>query len=543
MSWNKLISVHRSPTIAIARWLGRALRKDSSRFMERYPVLGMTPDEAYSEAIKRILKKLPEHVPIAAKLAMAVTLLICAGMVGLGILIGANQTRLLDQQTAILESMIAQQVAESVKEPLLAGDAASLDIIAAQIIDQDKIFGTALFTDDKKIINSAGILPNLKIVKNSPVFDANGKTTDFHQIADETNSQESYISFVQPILHKDITVGYVLLSFDRSLLTNAKRQTIHMVATTTIAMIIFGIMASLVLGNRMTRPINELIKISREIVNGNYNFPVQERRKDEIGMLMESMNTMGRGLLRKEQVEKVFSQYVSNTVANKILDDLDHVENTKLGGHHVNASVAFADIVGFTQLSESMPPQEVSQLLNLYFTYIDKAVQFCNGYIDKYIGDCVMIVFGVPKNNSDHTYNAACCAWMINKLVEKINRHRASKNQTTIQLRIGINSGTMIAGNMGSSERMDYTVVGDAVNLASRLSHEGQPEEIIMTEEVILQENLFDRIATETLDTIKIRGKKLPISIHKVIDINPIFRKDILQEIDHILRNTPLQSA
>lgn len=538
MSLKTILSFQHSPTLAVARWLGRVLKDDSSRFMERYPVLAMTPDEAYRTAIGRVLEKMPEHVPISAKLAFAVTLLISAGMIGLGILIGANQSRLLDQQTALLGSMVAKQVADSVKEPLLAGDISSLEIATRHTLDHERILGVAVFADDRKRVASSGLIPPDPL---APVQSGRTAERDESTIPWQSNSSSSpklYISFIQPIRHQDVTVGYVLLTFDRSLLTMAKNQTIHMVATTTIVMIIFGIVASLLLGNRMTRPINELIRVSRAIVNGDYNFRVREQRKDEIGILMDSMNAMGKGLLRKEQVEKVFGKYVSDNVAKQVLKDLEQVEQSRLGGHHVQASVLFADIVGFTELSESMPAKEISELLNLYFTYIAKVVRFCGGHIDKYIGDCAMIVFGVPEANPNHAYHAASCAWMINRLVNKINKKREQDGKIAVQLRIGMNSGTMVAGNMGSSERMEYTVVGDAVNLASRLSHAGKPGEIIVTEDVLLTEKLDQRICTEPVDTIRIRGKKEPVSIHRIANVDTESREKIYIEINRILHYT-----
>ncbi len=497
----------------------------------------MTPDEACRSAIDQVLKRTPGNFPIAAKLSIAFTLLLMVGMISLGFLIGSNQTRLLDKQIALLGRTVTEQVAESAKEPLLANDVLELEILTSNTLNQEKILGTAIYSDDHTIVASAGSIPPLDRLNQSEAFDKeqNIEPIDWRYFDNRLN--RSIISFIQPINYRDITVGFALLSFDRSLLATAKNQTIHMVVTTTIVMIGFGIMASIMLGSRLTRPINELIAVSRAIVDGNYNFRVHERRKDELGILMDSMNAMGKGLLRKEQVESVFSRYVSESVAKQVLDDLENVEQIELGGEHVNATVLFADIVGFTSLSESMPPQAISRLLNLYFTYIADAVRFCNGHIDKYIGDCAMVVFGVPEKNVDHIFSAISCAWMINQLIDQINQRRIDSNEVPIRLRIGLNHGTMVAGNMGSNDRMDYTVVGDAVNLASRLSHAGNPGQIIISESTALDSSLNNRVASEPINTIPIRGKSKPISIFRVVDINAERRQELLIEIQRILKS------
>lgn len=250
---------------------------------------------------------------------------------------------------------------------------------------------------------------------------------------------------------------------------------------------------------------------------------------------MQSLNSMGEGLLRKEQVEQVFSRYVSPQVASQAINDLDRMESLQLGGRHVEASVLFADIVGFTSMSESMEPQKVSELLNLYFSNIAAAVHFCQGHIDKYMGDCAMIVFGVPEEYEQHPFNAIACGWMILQMVDVMNRQRIRNELPAVEFRIGVNSGTMLAGNMGSTDRMEYTVVGDAVNLASRLSHAGEPGQLILTEEMLNHPVMAQRISCSQQGTIKLRGKKDPVTLFAVREIEDDFREEMMQEIRKIL--------
>jgi adenylate cyclase len=194
-------------------------------------------------------------------------------------------------------------------------------------------------------------------------------------------------------------------------------------------------------------------------------------------------------------------------------------------------------------MSENMTPQEVSSLLNLYFSNIDRAAHFCGGHIDKYMGDCAMIVFGVPDESPEHSFNALSCAWMILELVRQMNSQRDTEGLAPVEFRIGANSGSMLAGNMGSTQRMEYTVVGDAVNLASRLSHAGDPGQTIVTEEMLSSQELEGRIVTTHCGKIKLRGKKEPVSIFHVRDIQDPFRARMLEEIRRIIQSSNTEAA
>lgn len=476
---------------------------------------------------------LSARIPIALKLALAFVLLIASGMVVLGILAGKTQTELLEHQMDKFGSTLVQQMAESAREPMLASDQLNLELIISNLIQDANIEGAAIFSDERQPIVQIGAVPPSR---NLLQLQAKGYASITFRLpaSNGEEEQQQLIAYSSPVTFRDITVGYVLLSFDYSLIRQAKQETITTVASTIGIMLLLAIALSIYLGRRFTRPIRELVIASRAFAQGRFDYRIRSERDDELGILMRSLNSMGEGLQRKEQVEQVFSRYVSPQVAQRAIAGLE-LGQVQLGGQHVEASVLFADIVGFTSISENLSPQEVSGLLNLYFSNIARAVHFCHGHIDKYMGDCAMIVFGVPEADEAHHFNALACAWMILELVRQMNRQRIAQKQTPLEFRIGVNSGDMLAGNMGSTERMEYTVVGDAVNLASRLSHAGEPGQVILTEEMLSHPTLNKRITTVHHGKILLRGKRDPISIFHLGDILDPFRARILEEIRHIL--------
>ena len=488
-------------------------------------------------------RRVPDYIPIAIKLALIFALLITIGMVGLGLVIGTKQSGQLSDQIDKFGTTLVQRMAESAREPLLANDHLSMETIVNTLTEDANIDGAGIFSDEMKVVAQAGLIPGS--------FDSLDRSTKskskplqiFWQSGNNETIFRAYVSFVTPINFHDITVGYVLLSFDHSVMTEAKHDTFITIIVVTLLMLIAAIGASFYLGQRLTRPIDKLLAASSAFSEGKFEYRIKDKRKDELGVLMKALNTMGEGLLHKEQVEQVFSRYVSPQVARQAIRDLDKIESLRLGGRHVEASVIFADIVGFTSMSETMSPQDISALLNLYFSNIADVVRFCRGHVDKYIGDCAMIVFGVPEEYEQHRFNAIACGWMILQMITVMNRQRIAKGEVAVEFRIGVNSGSMLAGNIGSADRMEYTVVGDAVNLASRLSHAGGPGQLILTGEMLGHPSLQDRIIFREHDIIKLRGKKEPAALFFVEDINDAFREEMMTEIRKILVRSTTKAA
>ena len=241
---------------------------------------------------------------------------------------------------------------------------------------------------------------------------------------------------------------------------------------------------------------------------------------------------MAHSMLEKDQVERVLQRFVSPSVARKMMADLNQVT---LGGRDVVATVVFADIVGFTRLSETLAPEAVANMLNVYFDAITTAAGCYRGTIDKYMGDCAMIVFGVPEEDSEHLFHGLCCAVMIQRLVARLNQHREARGQTTVEFRIGINAGAMLAGNLGSRERMQYTVVGDAVNLASRLSNMAAAGEIIAADTLFADANIASRVRATEYGAMRVRGRTEQVGTYRVDGVHALSETLMEQRIAQFL--------
>lgn len=466
------------------------------------------------------------NLPIAYRLALGFTLMIIAGMAMVGLIILNNQNQLLERQTNDFATTIAQQMAKTARDHLLANDQLSLQLIVNNLISDPQVRGAAIYADDLTRLAVAGQVPGAEALTPATP----GSPLVWH---DSGHTDTSLIAFLYPVDFEGITAGYTLISFDHSPLEQAHRDTLETLFITCLGLTLLGVALSFALGKLLSRPIYHLINVSKQISEGNYQVQFSHPRGDEFGTLMRSLDTMRAGLLRKANAENALSRHVSVKVAKSLLD---HPSGVQLGGQHVEASVLFADIVGFTSLSEDMAPAEVSALLNEYFGYIAMAARACNGHVDKYMGDCAMLLFGVPEQDTIHSWHAVRCAVLIQKIIREYNLRRQGQGLCTVQFRIGVNSGEMLAGNMGAPERFNYTVVGDAVNLASRLSSIAGPDEIIIAEEIHRMLTSKKLILSQPYGTIPLRGKRNPVTTYSVLDVaanhQPAMQEQMHQLLD-----------
>ncbi|MBW2304385.1 MAG: adenylate/guanylate cyclase domain-containing protein [Deltaproteobacteria bacterium] len=216
----------------------------------------------------------------------------------------------------------------------------------------------------------------------------------------------------------------------------------------------------------------------------------------------------------RKKVKNAFSYYVSGAVANEMLKTPGKL---KLGGEKKNLSVLFSDIRGFTTISEGLSPEELVRLLNEYLTVMTDIVFKYEGTLDKYIGDAIMAVFGAPLDQADHAHRACTTALDMVQALKGLNEKWVEEGKRPLEIGIGINSGMMMVGNMGSEQRFDYTVMGDAVNLGSRLegANKRYGTRILISE--FTYERVRDDFTCMELDSVRVKGKQKPVRIYQLL--------------------------
>ena len=231
-----------------------------------------------------------------------------------------------------------------------------------------------------------------------------------------------------------------------------------------------------VLARGLTRPVRALVRATGRIAEGDYDVEVPVEGKDELALLAGSFNEMATGLRLKERYRGVLDKVVSREVADELMKGV-----LELGGENREVTVLFGDVRGFTPLTRGMEPQRVIRLLNECMTALSAAVDAEGGVVDKYVGDEIMAVFGAPLDQPDHAARALRAARRMRAGMRAINAERVRRSEAPIQIGVGINTGRAVAGNMGSPQRLNYTVLGETVNMAARVCSTAVPDQILAT--------------------------------------------------------------
>ncbi|RMF59841.1 MAG: CHASE2 domain-containing protein [Calditrichaeota bacterium] len=216
----------------------------------------------------------------------------------------------------------------------------------------------------------------------------------------------------------------------------------------------------------------------------------------------------------KREIKRVFTHYVS---ANVVDEMLKHPEKIKLGGEKKQCTVLFTDLADFTSISEKTPPEKLVSLLNEYLNAMSKVILANHGTLDKYEGDAIMAIFGAPLEMPDHALKACATALHMAKRLKSLQADWKSRKLPILQQRIGINSGEMVVGNMGSEIRFDYTAIGDAVNLGARMESANKVygTQILISE--FTYHDVREKVITRQLDMIRVKGREKPVKVYELI--------------------------
>ncbi|OQA81650.1 MAG: Adenylate cyclase 1 [bacterium ADurb.Bin243] len=263
------------------------------------------------------------------------------------------------------------------------------------------------------------------------------------------------------------------------------------------------------------RPIDELVKKMERLAGGDFNVKTTVLSSDEIGKLKYNFNLMIDGLTDREKLRETFGKYVSIEIAKHLIE----TNKIDLGGEDINATVLFSDIRNFTSMSEKMTAREVVDFLNEYFSYISEPIIQNHGVINKFIGDAVMAIYSPHLGSENHVADAVKSAVGMREKLKEFNSSK--KYGFEVRFGVGIHTGILVAGNIGTKSRLEYTVIGDTVNVASRIETENKSfgSDILVSESVIenLDNDLKSSINTEKCPPISVKGKEKPVLLYKIL--------------------------
>ncbi|OGC41293.1 hypothetical protein A2Y85_00520 [candidate division WOR-3 bacterium RBG_13_43_14] len=408
----------------------------------------------------------------------------------------ARVRKVLTKEIELQGELLATMIALNAEDPLITSDDLYLARLVSDAVKNEGVGYTYIIDNENRIR-------------------AHNRIEMLGKPGEQFEPPKNYYNVTRPILlagQKEIGKISIGLSLYRITKTTQTMQLILILIS--IVGLLFGIIGALALSNYLTRPIHELVDGVQAISRGEYGQVIKSRTNDELGDLTDAFNQMAESLKEKEQIKDAFRRYVSHQVAEEIFKDpAKYIETLK--GVRRTVTIFFADIRGFTPLSERLGAEEVVSLLNEVLTNMTNFIFRYEGTIDKFLGDGLMAIFGAPIAHTDDINRAINAAVDIQRSIIEMNASRKQMNKEAIQVGIGIHTGDVVVGNIGNKVRLNYTVIGHSVNLASRLQEIASGGEIIISDRVFTGAEIDYKFSESML--IKVKGKEEPVKVYRVI--------------------------
>ncbi len=452
------------------------------------------------------------RIPIWLQLSLATMLVLALSIGILSYVIMERQKDNLRDHIIKLGMVSLNYVASNAKVPLLTDDTLALNTLITNVASVDGHYYAF-------IVNTDGIIKahtdRNKIDKPFKPFSPTGKIArqgDVTYFNYTLPNGVRILNLSKPILFQNKKLGEVNVGLSVDFIQNLFINEQEFITYATLNIILLGMLVALFISLRFSRPLSTLVGATTQIAKGNYDFKVALKRNDELGTLAEAFNRMGTELFRQSMMKESFGKYVGPEVLNMILENPEHAW---LKGRKTKASILFADIRGFTGYSETTEPEEVVKRLNEFFTIASRVIIEQGGYLDKFIGDSVMAVFGVPVSQQNPHKR---CVQAAISMQQELSLASGNGNSLLNSVGIGIASGIVVAGNIGSPLKMEYTVIGDCVNVASYLCTLAGSTEIVIDR--YTEEKLEDSIEVTPLLPQKIKGRIGVVRTYRVLGFN-----------------------
>jgi len=268
------------------------------------------------------------------------------------------------------------------------------------------------------------------------------------------------------------------------------------------------------LSELISKPIHYLMAGTKAVIEANYEYVVPKAGSREFGEIIDNFNDMVIKLKGRLNLKHMLGKLLSEELAERV-----EKEGIVLEGQEVEATIMFTDFAGFSTLTQNLKPEEIFKLLNEYFEVLDPIVHKRGGFTDKFVGDAIVAIFGAPVPLDNNAENAVCCAIEMQKTIRQLNKKRRAEGKIVFEMRIGLYSGKVIAGALGSDRKIDYTSIGETTNLANRLESACEIGHILISETTFekIKHIFFESIdIDESPHQFEVKGYTHPIAAYNI---------------------------
>ncbi len=426
----------------------------------------------------------------------------------MGVILNVERDAWLDNQEKQAEVSV-NRLAEALKLPLLSGSEAEVGTIVHGFMQTEnavlaayvhfshnskgQFFGDV--SDDKALLKSQIYIPMVVRLDSQRLW------------------------FAKRIQYANTSVGNIAVRYSQSAWDALSQRILHQMLLAAIVVVLLSSFLIYWIAGQISQPMEALADAASRVAAGDYQVQLHVKGNDEVSDAMNQFNKMVMELAHKEKMRDTFGKYLNPKLVSEVFEH----GSSQMDNHRQMVTVIFADMVGFTSFSEDATPEYVVDVLNKHFEVFHRIIDYFDGHVDKYIGDAVMAVFNHPKENEHHVEYAVMAALAMAKACENLGVLR--KNGEKISFRVGLNCGDAIVGSIGAHERLEYTVIGDTVNVASRMCGLGDGGEVILSHATFA--NLNEHFKFESLGMKKVKGVTDLLECGRVVAQNQALQQKI----------------
>jgi adenylate cyclase len=439
--------------------------------------------------------------PLRLKLSLLTSVLLIGTIGTVSLLVTARLTEAIEEQARERVQFMAFNLAENARDAMLAQEELVLDQLLRSVSQQPGVV-VARLVDKKGNLVSSSLLTE----RGTYALLSGEQPVAFAQ-------QGETILVTARMRFATVDIGEAQVELDLgSIIGPVVARTRRDIGVAAGALLAFGMLIAVTLSARITHPLRRLRVAVNALAAGDTSAQVRVTTRDEVADLATAFNEMSRSLHEKKRVEIAFRRYVSDHVLREVLEAPEAIQ---LHGERREITALFVDIRKFSRLTNTIGPERLVAYLNAALEVITNCLLQHGATVDKYLGDGVLAYFGAPIEAPDHPQRAVACAIAIQRAVRDRNLKLEASGQPfeRLEVGIGIQTGEVVVGNIGSELKMDYTAIGDAVNVASRLQSLAGPGEILLTGEV--HTRVRDMVTVERLGWRNLDGREQPVDVYR----------------------------
>jgi len=428
------------------------------------------------------------RLPVRWRWAMVVGVSIAAAVAVLSLIVLDMERDAWLRSQELQSAIQVTRLGDELKIPMLAGSSAETDFVMRNFVEKVPHVKSVFFKNSSDQIWSLGELGDIESVL---------ATSSLKQAPIRLQTDDLWIA--NKVTYGGAAIAVLAVRYSEDAWEDIASQLLtRMLLAAFVVIILFSIFAYWVAG-RMSKPLEELALAARHVARGDYKQRLKIVGNDELSDAAGQFNKMVEELGQKAEMRDVIGRYLNPKLVSDVFEGKGI---TDLGNHKQEVTVLFADMVSFTAFSEATEIEDVVKVLNQNFEVFHRIIDYYGGHVDKYIGDAVMAVFNHPKQDEQHVRNAVMAGIAMTEACRKLAVLR--KDGDPVSFRVGLNTGDVIVGNIGAAERLEYTVIGDAVNVASRMGGLGQGGEVVMP--ISTFEAAGDGFSFQDMGNIQVKG-------------------------------------